>query len=904
VFSGVFSKMGWLRNLFFRSHAQSDLAEEIEQHIAERTAALIERGRNPEEAAREARRAFGNRTLARERSVEVWQWRWLENLWADLRFALHQLRKSPGYTLTAILTLAIGIGANAAIFTLIDDVMLRSLPVSHPNELVQIGYRSPATPEFINGQSFRTLDHLRQYTHSLSDVSGWMDQMVSVPDDQGTLRSIASLLVTGNGLSVLGLRPLMGRLLTPADDVPGGPEGGWPAVLDYGFWQSNYHGDPAILGKHIVISGQPVVVAGVLPNDFHGIFVGSTTDLYLPAHFISTLATTPDHDPYIHPEMFHMLAFGRMRQGVSLATLNAELAAASPSFLHELVPAKMLADPVFRQATLAARSASRGMSFLDHQYRQPLLLLQGIVLLVLLLCCINLGGLQSSRLQARQHEFAVRTALGAARSRIVQQCLTESLLLAFLGSVLAAALAWSSTAALGAFLTPPGAGTTTLLRPDARVLAVSTALALISTLLFGLAPALLASRGSSATVLKTRATSRRTGTLRRRIFIPAQFALALVLVLGAGLFSQTLLRLRSGNAGFQATHVMEVCAQFQSLKKTPAEIAALYRAMTDDLRARPGVAAATYTWVTPLTTYAPKVIVHSAARTHIDHSIDFNEVGDGYFSTMGTRLLAGREFTADDHDLSTCVLNESAAHTLFPGGAALGETVMAKTKDDEDALNATCRVIGLAEDAHYANLRDPAPPTIYFPITTATFTGGYENNMVFMIRSQTDAEAIAAYRATLARYAPETGVMTFLPLRDQVDQSLGSERLLAILTNVFAGIALLLSGIGIFGLLALRVQERTAEFGVRLAVGATRSHLLKIVLGDALRMVAIGSVCGLALASIGYIFIRRFLYGTSPADFRIALASLAALIVVALVAAAIPGRRAAALNPIQALRAE
>ncbi len=258
--------------------------------------------------------------------------------------------------------------------------------------------------------------------------------------------------------------------------------------------------------------------------------------------------------------MFQMLAFGRLRPGASLATLNAELAAASPSFIHALVPAKILANPLFRQATLTARSASRGMSFLDQQFRQPLLLLQGIVLLVLLLCCINLGGLQTSRLQARQHEFAVRTALGATRSRVVQQCLTESLLLAFIGSVLAAALAWFSTVALGAFLTPAGSADATILRPDTRVLALTSALALVTTLLFGLAPALLASRGSSATLLKTRATSRRTSMLRRRIFIPAQFALALVLVLGAGLFSQTLLRLRSNYAGFQCRACDGGCA--------------------------------------------------------------------------------------------------------------------------------------------------------------------------------------------------------------------------------------------------------------------------------------------------------------------------------------------------------
>jgi ABC-type antimicrobial peptide transport system permease subunit len=269
-------------------------------------------------------------------------------------------------------------------------------------------------------------------------------------------------------------------------------------------------------------------------------------------------------------------------------------------------------------------------------------------------------------------------------------------------------------------------------------------------------------------------------------------------------------------------------------------------------------------------------------------------------------LVAGRSFNTGDRDRSTCVVNQSAAHMLLPAGATLGSEIKAVANSNEMYLHldATCRIVGLVEDVPYATLRDPNEPIVYFPITAASFHGSYSNNLTFLIRSHTDAEAIAAYRATLARYAPDTGVMTFLPLRDQVDQSLGSERLIAMLTNVFAAIALLLSAIGIFGLLALRVQERIPEFGVRIAVGATRGHLLKIVLGDALRMVLVGSVCGLALAGIGYIFIRRFLYGTSPADFRVAVASLFVLIGVAILAAAIPARRAASLDPTQALRSE
>lgn len=895
--------MHWLRNLFFRSQAQSDLAEEMREHMAERTAALIQQGRNPEEAAREARRAFGNITLARERSVEVWQWRWLENLWADLRFALHQLRKSPGYTLTAILTLAIGIGANAAIFSLIDDIMLRSLPVPHPEQLVEIGFRSPTNTDFIDGQSIRTFAHLREHTAGLSDLSQWGGDMIFVPDDRGTLRSIGGSFVTGNALSLLGVRPYLGRLLTPADDVAGGPEGGWPVVLDYGFWLANYHGDPGVIGKHIPISSRPAIIVGVLPPSFAGLYIGYRPKVYLPAHFGSEIAPSPDQDPYQHPEKFYGAAVGRLRPGVSLSTLNAELAASSPSFMHALIPPAMLARPHFHNATLSARSASRGFSYLVREYGQPLRLLQGVVLVVLLLCCVNLGGLQLARVQARQHEFAVRSALGAGRGRILQQCLTESLLLAIAGSLLAAGLAWSSTATLSAFLTPAGSGESTVLRPDARVLIVTTALALITTLLFGLLPAWIAGRTSPGTLLKSKGVQQRGSTLRRRIFIPAQFALALVLVLGAGLFSQTLSRLRSNLAGFEPAHIMMVTTQFQALKKTPAEVATLYRSMSDDLRNEPGVQAAAYTWVTPLTGFAPKAIVHSVAQAHVDHSIAFNVISDGYFSTMETRLLAGREFTADDRDQSTCIVNETAARVLFARGAAVGETLKS-TSDEQRDVNTTCRVVGMVEDAHYANLRDPAPPTLYFPITPTSFSGDFTDNMVFLIRSQTDAQSITAYRATLARFAPNTGVMSFLPLRDQVDQSLGSERLIATLTTTFAAIALLLSAIGIFGLLALRVEERTPEFGVRIAVGATRGHLLRMVLGDAVRMVAIGSACGLVLAGIGYAFIRRFLYGASPADVRVALVSLAVLIAVALIAAAIPARRAASLDPTQALRTE
>ena len=897
--------MSWIRGIFSRRRLHSELQEEIEGHISERAAFLVSQGIEPEEAQRQARRTFGNASLATERSVEIWQFRWLESLWSDLRFAFHQLRKSPGYMLTAVLTLAIGIGANAAIFTVIDDAMLRSLPIQKPSELVSIGYRSSKVSNFMGIQFWPVMTELTGHLHGGTDLSAWSGTMLTVPDEQNTLRSIGGNLVTGNALTMLGIHPYLGRLLTPSDDVPGGPEGGWPVVLDYGFWLSNFHGDPAVVGKHLRISGQPAVIVGVLPRNFHGMFVGEPQKLYLPLHFLSALAATPQQDPFLHPEDFGVLAIARLAPGTTLASLNAQLGAMTPT-MRKFLPLHFRNIPVWRDAYLSAQSAQRGFSEIAEEYGKPLLLIQGIVLAVLLLCCMNLAGLQTARLQSRQHEFAIRSALGAGRWRILQQCLVESLMLAFLGSIVAVALAWSSVRAISSFLTPAGSGESTQLQPDAHILMITAGLALLTSLLFGLVPAWLAGRVAPNSVLKNKGTNARRDLLRRRLFIPAQFSLALALVFGAGLFTHTLIRLRNNHAGFNPAHVMEVCAQFQALNKNPAEIMELYRSVTDFLRTSPGVQSAAYTWVTPLTGFAPKVDAHSVANPQ-NHPIAYNEVGEGYFATIGTGVLAGREFTQQDRDRSTCIVNQAAEQLLFPGAQPLDNSLIANYAGGrEGKFTADCRVVGIVENARYSSLRDPAPPTVYFPASPSTIAvSQYDNNnLVFFIRSQNGGDAISAYRSALARFAPNTGYMVFLPLSDQVDQSLGSERLIAQLSSAFAAIALLLSGVGLFGVLALRVQERRSEMGVRLAIGASRAHILGLVLRDALSMLAIGSVAGIVLIAGTTAFTRRFLYDTSPIQMSVAVGALLTLVSVALLASLLPACRAAWLNPIQVLREE
>ena len=828
----------------------------------------------------------------------------MQAFWQDIRFALRQLRKSPIFTVTAILTLAIGIGANAAIFTLIDDAMLRSLPVSRPDELVTVGFKAPKIPELVPAQSLSGLDQLRGQLKSVEGLSGWSPDMLSVPDQQGTLRSIQGEMVSGDALQMLGVRPVLGRVLTPADDIPGGPIGGWPAVIGYGFWQDNYHGDPAIIGRHISVTGQPITIVGVLPRDYEGIFLGMRERIMLPMHFLSAMSATPELDVYRTPEKSQVMVLGRLRPGSTLSQLNAELASIPSDEVKTLLPAQWRPVPDFKGATLGAEAQGRGFAFIRKENRQALMLLQGIVILVLVLCCVNLTSVQFSRAQARQHEFAVRAALGAGWGRIVQQSLIESLLLALTGSIAAAAMAWFSTRALSAFLTPPGSAEPFLLRPDIRVLAFTSVLALLTTLLFGLAPAIFASRTAPAGLLKSAGTNRRRKGVGQRLYIPAQFAVALVLVFAAGLFSQTLLRLRANHTGFDPSRITMVTAQFQSIKQSPAEIATLFRQMTDALRASPGIQSAAYTWVTPVNGFAPELAAQAVGQSSGEHKISFNEVSEGYFSTMRTQVLLGREFTTADHDRSTCIVNQAAAHLLFSDGSALGRSIKSSTTG-EAGFTAQCSVVGVAEDARYASLREPAPPTLYFPAGQATVAGGgYYNNLVFLIRSQSMAEATTAYRAALARYAPTTGYMTFLSLPDQIDQSLGSERLIALLSNIFAAIALLLSAVGLFGVLALSVEQRRQELGVRLALGATRNNLLRLVLSEAAVLVGVGALAGTIIAAGGARLITHFLYGVSPADAGIALLALAALGTVALVAALGPALHAAKTDPMQALRME
>ncbi len=830
----------------------------------------------------------------------------IESWYRDFVLGLRGLRKRPIFCLTAILTLALGIGANTAIFTLLYGLLLRSLPVAQPWRLVRINLAGPipghGTQEF--GLSWLMLEQLRRQQQSFTDISAWMPSIrVYARDSEGTLRMYPATLMSGNAFDVLGVKPYLGRVLVPSDDVLGGPPQGWPVVLSYGFWNERFARDPQIIGKRIEISNVPFSVAGVTPMEFQGVQAGDRPQVYLPMHFAEAIYG----DKLSAPEAFFWCdPIGRLKPGVTLAQANAEIAVYKDALLERFIPQKYR-DTTFvrilRNCRLQVTSGRTGIPFDDPTILKPLWLMQGLVGVVLLLCCVNVAGLMLSRIYQRRHEFAVRSAVGAGRWRLVRQYLTESFVIAAAGALLGALLAWIGSQALLTFFMDPKAQWGLTVPLDRTVFLVTAILAVLSTLLFGAVPAWLAGRAELGMLLKSRTLAGRR-QIAGRAFVPIQVALSLVLVAVAGLLSESLIRMRSEHLGFDVSHITLTATQFQNLPQKGDALLDLYQRMVDRLNEMPGILSAAITWLTPLTnrqvTSGFQAMSEGPSPPE-DKNMAYNDVGPGYFRTMRIGILAGREFERQERDRSRCILNQSAANYLFPHQQPIGQYVRSTDKQ-QFPEGATCQVIGVAEDAKYASLREPPPRTIYFPMNKSTIQIGH--NMVFLMRSAREAEAIAAYRRTLAEFAPTTALLRFATLRQQMDDSIGSQRLITVLSNFFAGLALFLSAIGLYGLLASSVAQRTSEIGVRLALGAQRGGVVRMILYEALRLVAAGILLGAVALLFVARFVRDMLYGISVFNPATLAGTVALLAAVAFLAALIPARRAASLDPMEALRLE
>lgn len=895
----------WLRQAsmpFRHWREDADLQEELRVHLELQTEDQAGQGLSPEEAHRRARLKLGSARAVAERVQDQELLTMLESCYRDLLLGIRALRKNPVFCLTAILTLAAGIGANTVVFTLLYGLLLRSLPVQAPQQLVRIGTVDRTRPRPAASIPYRMMQQLRRTQSSFADISGWRAGTVTLDEGDGTPRLYMAGFVSGNGFELLGISPRLGRLIAPSDDLRGGPAGGWPVVLSYGFWADRFGRDPGVIGRPLRVGNRIATVVGVTAAGFQGVWPGIDSKLYFPLAYLSALpdANGPLADLDSPASFIFCGAIARLKPGLSLAEANAEIHVREKDLLNEFLPPEWKRLPVFQSAGLTVESARTGLpTGFGRQYAEPLFLMQGLVAIVLLLCCVNVSGLMLSKIQERQHEFAVRTAIGAARWRLVRQYLTESLVIAAAGAALGAAAAWYGTPLLLPFFRDPNWFTGMSVQPDRTIFLITGAFAILTTLLCGILPARRAGRSDPGALLRTRtagAQSRRIG----RIFVAAQIALSLLLVMLASLLSESLTRLRSQRTGFDLDHITIQTPPFNTLPQHGEAKLDLYQRMVDRIEQSSAVQSAAVTWYTPMTgSQATAAFQAIGDRASEDSTMAYNFVGPGYFRTMGTKILTGREFERNERKHNVCVVNQSGAALLFGRQAPVGQYVRS-LDEGHFAGGVACRVVGMAEDATFASLREPPPPTVYFPVAEDVV----DQNLVFLIHSRTKADAITAYRTALREIAPTIPLVLFATLREQMDASLGSQRAITLLSNVFGVVALSLSAIGLYGMLSSSITQRTAEIGVRVALGARRGTVIRMVLFDALRLAAWGMLAGAVVLGFALGYVQHLLYGISPLDPATLAGVSAALLLVVLLAALIPAARAASIDPIRALRAE
>lgn len=885
------------------------MREELLSHIAMRAEDNLARGMSPEEARRDALLRLGNPAVIADRAWDADLATAAQSWWRDLALGLRSLRRSPGFALIVIVILGLGVGANTAVFTLTHAFLWRNLPVPQPGRLVRYMMTSAsALPGMsptddmdlpISGPIF---DALRKHQRSCTDLFLWTDTAVSWrngPEQQST----PAALVTGGAFSVLGIPPALGRLLNYADDRRGGGPQGWAADLSYDFWQRQFHGDPAVLGKTLEVEHLPVTIVGVLPQGFHGILIGSNPRLILPWAF-DVQVNGGRSDRYT-PNQLNFTALGRLKPGATYSQALAEVRSMQSRVLNEAVPAKFQ-DNFFRMFRLDLRPGGTGFSDFNRTYRKPLLMMQLLVLSVLLVIGLNLSMLLMARASARRHELAVRAALGARRWRLLRQLLIEALLLAIPGSILALGLgAWGSHI-LFSIASRGDPNLVVDLHPDAAVLAATLGFALLAVFVSSLWPAWQVGRVDLTSAMQSgrqgRAHQRRSRFAR--FLLPAQVALSLLLVAVGGLFVASLTRILTQPSGMQAEHVLLANTNFYRGPEDSGQKLALYQRMLTALRQMPGVQVASASSMMPMNEAESDEGYWSrdaAGQRHEDRTLYENRVAPDLFSALGIPLLAGRDFSASDSQPAdpVCILSQSAARFFFPTGSALGGYI---NNDDPSGDPATrFRVVGIVGNAKYDTLHEEPPRTIYF-----SYAQNPEHwlSMSFILRGPDQARLAAAFRAVMLQFAPGSAVPTPIALRRKMLQSVTTDRLLALLSGYLGALALLLSCTALYGVMSWNVALRTAEVGIRMALGATRYRILRLILGEALVVVAIGAIFGLAGTAGATRWIASFLFDTPPLDPGVLFAAAACMLTATAFAAWLPARRASRTEPMSALHCE
>jgi predicted permease len=896
------------RSLLRRSTVDKELDAELRFHLEQQVEKHVRSGLTREEAMRRSRLEFGGLDQVSENCREARGVTFVEILVQDVRYGLRMFRRNPGFTAVVVGTLALGIGANTAIFSLINAALLKMLPVRNAEQLVQFTTNSP-TMGINDAFSYPTLKALREQNQALSGVLAFRrlhDVDVEVNGKGGLANGQA---VSGDYFLVLGVHAVLGRTFTREDEKTSGQNP--VAVISYSYWRERFALDPAIIGTRIAVNNSPFTIVGVTPPEFFGVQPGEQVDVSVPISMMAqvrpdfTDAGSP-YDVLTAPFRNWLYVMGRLRPGVSRDQAEVRLqpvfrqctreAAAGLSGLPFDSPA---ARSAFLQTTLHLDAGGQGLAALRQQFSKPLRILMAIVALLLLVTCANVANLLLARANARGREIAVRLAVGAGRRRLIRQLITESVMLAMAGGILGLALAFCASRSLMLLLAHARSPISLTVRPDGKVLCFTLLVSVLTALLFGLIPAWRTARLEvSPTLMQSkRGPSGDSGRSRLgKSLVVLQVAVSVVLMIGAGLLVRSLENLRKDN-------VLLFSINPGMVGYKEAQLVPLYERLLDRLGAIPGVRSTTFSVHSPLSqsfSFTSVTVQGYEPRAGQELApVGMEPVGPGYFTTMGTAILLGRDFTAADRADATkvAVINETMARYYFSTANPIGRLFsMPGYRGDPSWLE----IVAVVKDAKYHDLREQASPMAYIPLFQAP-----ESGLTFEIRTAMNPDnlmtaALQAVRATDSRL-PIFGVRT---LTEQMDDSLVEERLVASLSGMFGALAVVLACVGLYGLMAYAVNRRTNEIGIRIALGARRIQIAAMVLRETLLLVVIGLALGIPSAMGASHLIRSEMYGLKPDDPVTILLASSVMAGIAVLAGFLPARRAMHTDPMIALRSE
>jgi predicted permease len=903
-----------LCSLFFGRRTEQDFGDELASHLELHIADNLRAGMTPGEARRHALLKLGGVEQTKEQYRDRRGLPWLDQLGQDVRYGVRQLRKSPGFTIVAVLSLALGIGGNTAIFTLLDQVLLRLLPVENPRELVHLQWSGErVAPSIGKGTvSYPLYRDIRDRNQVFTGVMCRFALSLSVAY-QGQTERVEGELVSGNYFEVLGVPAALGRTFTPNDDrIPGGHP---LAVMSYDYWTERFGADPEILGKTILVNNYPLTVIGVSAKGFEGLELGVRSAVRIPVAMTKELTGFfGDTWNLTNRRAAWLDLVARLRPGVTREQARASLAPLFHAILESEadVPGfsafprsteqqQAYTRQQFLQSQLEVLPAAQGSSWIREHYRTPLRILMALVGVMLLMAAVNVANLLLARSAARERELAVRLAIGAGASRLVRQSITEAVMLAVLGGAAGLLLAVRLDRLIVALIPAGDAPLRLNTSPDPQILAFTLVVSLATALLFGLLPALRSSRVELSSAIRERAGSSFTSPRMRRALIAGQVFLSTILLLAAGLFLRSLMNLKSIDPGFHAAQVdaFSISPELNGYRKQRS--IAYYRQVLERLRATAGVESAALATVRVVNGEwwgEPVIIDGYTAAPGENTAAAFNMVSTGYFETLGIPLLEGRYFRSSDAGApGVAIVNEAFVRRFFGGRSAIGH----RLRLFESGPMARPEIVGVVRDTRYETMRDAPPPQVYLdfdqhddPIASTVY-----------VKTRSDPRGIfGALRAAVHSVDPNVPITGMRTLDEQIDRNLAIEQLVARLAAAFGLTAAILVTAGLYGLMAFTVARRTREIGIRMALGARRRAVTWMVLREVLALVGAGALLALPVGWGLTRYVQSQLYGVAPSDTMIGGVLLIALASIASIAAFVPSRHAWKVDPMAALRHE